>query len=89
MANCVTCKARCIYAGQHCVSTDCISHVPKEPITKADSIRAMSDEQLAEFLKNVRLEKGDCPTDMSKCKNNCYDCWLDWLRQEADNEFLN
>ena len=136
MANCVTCRALCRWAGQHYVA-NCIGYVPKEypesmrckedcywyrewqdmnanipyckcknvdfiepkdcsnceqyhsksKPTKADSIRAMSDEQLAEFLKNIRFKNGGCPTDMSKCKNNsCYDCWLDWLRQEAGKE---
>ena len=57
-----------------------------EPIgikqTNADRIRAKSDEELAEFIKNLRFKNGDCPND-TKCKmRNCYDCWLDWLKQE-------
>ena len=57
--------------------------------TNADRIRAMSDEELAEFL----IQDGDCPPERmypDGCPNCdrvtpkvCCDCWLDWLRQEA------
>ena len=36
MANCVTCKARCEYAGQHRVKTDCISYIPKPQTNATD-----------------------------------------------------
>lgn len=75
MANCVTCKADCISAGQHRVHTDCISYVPKDypkPITNADRIRAMTDEELAEFLLWVEW-------------NTVKPYWSDWLKQEVDN----
>lgn len=51
--------------------------------TNADRIRAMSDEELAEFIDvfwNI-----DC--DAKKClmhDRNCQLCILDWLRQEAE-----
>lgn len=58
--------------------------------THADQIRAKTDEELAEFL----IQDGDCPPERmypDSCPNCdrvtpkvCYDCWLDWLRQEAD-----
>lgn len=56
-----------------------------KPITNADRIRAMSDEELAIFL-----ESATCPTPYngSWCRRdserwNCKDCWLDWLKGEA------
>ena len=57
--------------------------------TNADRIRAMTDEELAEF----EMEDGDCPPERmypDSCPDCdrvtpkvCYDCWLDWLKQEA------
>ena len=60
------------------------------PKTNADRIRAMSDEELAEFLYNVwkkqdTFSKEVCErcgdTDIG-CQPNC---WLDWLKQEAED----
>lgn len=58
--------------------------------TNADRIRAKSDEELAEFL----IQDGDCPPERmypDSCPNCdrvtsyiCRDCWLDWLKQEAN-----
>lgn len=89
MANCVTCKANCISAGQHQVHTDCISYVPKDypkPIINADRIRAMTDEELAEFIAEVRNAITCVISDEDSCRNPdepCQKCWLDWLRQEV------
>lgn len=54
---------------------------------RADQIRAMTDEELAEFLEKV----GGCgPSFDTKYCNNVNgcpegsNCWLDWLIQEAD-----
>lgn len=57
-----------------------------EPQTRADRIRAMTDdEELAEFLKKV----GGCGPSFDKkyCNNvnGCpegINCWMEWLRQE-------
>ena len=51
----------------------------EKPQTNADRIRAMSDEELALLLSTLPRaypKNGFDPT----CKN----CWLDWLRQEAN-----
>ena len=62
-----------------------------KPITNADRIRSMSDEELAEWLERIRL---CCATDL--CGRNCpfaEVCYssaeapketLDWLKQEAE-----
>lgn len=58
---------------------------PCKPITKADRIRAMSDEDLAEFVSGVEAEAirraGLFITtgDIKRGK----DGWLDWLKQEV------
>ena len=61
----------------------------RKPKTNADRIRSMTDEELAEFL----IQDGRCPPERmypDSCPNCdrvtpkvCYDCWLDWLKQEA------
>ena len=56
-----------------------------KPITNADKIRAMTDEELAGWMANnvdcqycsVRSEW--CTESEAACKRN----WLDWLRQEV------
>lgn len=56
-------------------------------ITNADRIRAMTDEELAEFHGEY-----SCPPNYNwsgGCERNrdeyCEKCWLDWLKQEVDN----
>ena len=52
--------------------------------THADRIRVMTDEELAELIAS----RGDCPSDRypddHDCKSDCNECWLNWLRQEAE-----
>ena len=59
----------------------CASYIPV--ITRADKIRAMSDDELADLI--IR-EIGYCaPTgDCEKSSNDCRACWLDWLKQSAE-----
>ena len=56
---------------------------PYKAQTNADKIRAMSDEELADIISR---EAGYCaPTgDCEKASNDCKDCWLDWLKQSAE-----
>jgi hypothetical protein len=54
-----------------------------KPLTNADRIRAMSDEELAEQLSTKY-----CPNDSSykqKCVEqvSCWSCWLGWLKKEV------
>lgn len=53
----------------------------KKPLTNADRIRAMTDEELARHF-SFRW----CPPDRhctALDKITCYDCWFDWLKQEV------
>ena len=61
----------------------CTAYVPV--ITRADKIRAMSDEELADLINR---EIGCCtPTgDCEKMSNDCKACLLDWLHQPAEVE---
>ena len=57
-------------------------------MTNADQLREMDDDELASFL----CSDGICPPDVfiGECAArdnkhlNCHDCWLIWLRKEAD-----
>ena len=70
---------------------DCFGGDRREPVTNADRIRAMTDEDLAIFLDDVQKynivckpiiadDCADCMTDL------CWRCWVDWLKQEASDE---
>ena len=47
-----------------------------KPVTNADRIRAMTDDELAEFFEKVENAVGN---DNRLFRNG----WLDWLKQEA------
>ena len=50
-------------------------------MTNADKIRGMTDEELVAFMGS---RPDSCPPIGVLCSGkNCYDCWLDWLKQEA------
>ena len=59
--------------------------------TNADRIRSMTDEELMEFLEHdywsIDYCKKDAPIDQEtkECLlPSCKQCWLEWLKQEAD-----
>ena len=74
----------CVYAKGICkktgveirTTTGCTYHTPK-PITNADRIRAMSDEELANKMSGLESFALTCGGGWPPEK------WLDWLRQEA------
>lgn len=54
-------------------------------VTNADRIRAMSDEELAEWLAKI-TDCGECKVSTSRCmvsEKSCACAWLDWLKQEV------
>lgn len=60
----------------------------RKPITNADYIRAMSDEELAEMLSDLELSVAENLVRYIKEESNktrLAGLRLDWLRQEADN----
>ena len=57
--------------------------VDGEPMTNADRIRAMCDDELADFMN--RDISGCPPTgDCNKASDDCKACWLDWLQKPAE-----
>ena len=52
----------------------------KKPMTNADRIRAMSDEELANMVKCPHVNNWD------RCKNDCFVCCLEWLQMPAEGD---
>lgn len=59
-------------------------HLKVKPKTNGDCIRSMTDEELAEFFDNTCIEN----LGKVRCDSygRCYDCMLDWLKEEAEHE---
>lgn len=57
--------------------------IVETPKTNAQKIRAMSDEELAEFIKNIKVRAVLCK---SAKNNDAFEelCSADWLRQPAE-----
>lgn len=58
--------------------------------TNADSIRAMTDEALADFINDIWFRflsgnelPGMCDLCYEGSMQKCMTCWLDWLKQEV------
>ena len=64
----------------------------KGPITNADRIRAMTDEELSEFISRIEIGDfgqqvyGKTFCDMCKGQYECDDCRLWWLQQPCEGE---
>ena len=56
-----------------------------EQITNADRIRAMSDEEMAEFIKNIKVRAALCKAVKN---NNAFEelCSAEWLQMPAEGE---
>ena len=59
----------------------------KIPVTKADRIRAMSDEELVNFINHFNIcdlrTNDECKMSYCAC---CEVCVMDWLKQPAEVE---
>ena len=54
-----------------------------EPLTNAQKIRAMSDEELAEFIKHIKVRAAFCKAVKD---NDAFEelCSAEWLQQPAE-----
>lgn len=78
------CK-RCKYESTCSTASEsdfCLNYEPR-PLTNADRIRAMTDEELAALFYRQRTTDHTCPPGGRNCQHSCEKCWLDWLKQEA------
>lgn len=62
-----------------CVEGPCTDYRP----SKADNIRAMTDEELVVWLAHI-TECPRCPARREHCGLDCHSAWLDWLKQEVE-----
>lgn len=79
----IDCKTECgndkCYARRYGLFAEktCPNFVEPKPQTNADKIRAMSDEELAEWLADHPV------VSMYDGSNPQHKAWLDWLKQKA------
>ena len=87
MSNCKLCLADCAFKGNDMKKGNCKGYIP---MSNADRIRAMSDEELAEFISRIEIGDfgqqvyGKTFCDMCKGQYECDDCRLWWLQQPAE-----
>ena len=87
MAGCASCLHKNVHPN---VCSDCLGgthYKPRKPRNKtnADRFSSKTPEELAKLFSHLCCPyslggKVDCNAE----KNGCYQCWLDWLRQEAE-----
>ena len=83
MAKCtgVRCPMQYGYKVDECNHTDCPYRT--EPVTNADKIRAMSDEELAKQFAQTSICDQKYPECM-KVGEDCLECLLEWLKQPSE-----
>lgn len=67
-------EAKCYNCGYYFAFGELDLYEEKSPVTNADRIRAMSDEQLATWIHMAMHDP---------CQRNYYE-WLDWLKQDCE-----
>ena len=91
--NCKNCRSICIHAGKDrdfvCVNGVSCKITTGKSQTNAQKIRAMSDEELAEFIYRCEMSEIDYAKtfcDLCNGQYECDQCRLDWLKQPAEGE---
>ena len=85
--NCKYCKADCIFRGEQ-QTKECKGYIP---MTNADRIRAMSDEELADnwmrdFVVCHRCAyRYECECDEYVTYEKCREGIVEWLQQPAED----
>lgn len=93
--DCRTCKTDCVRANGNYGYRFCDKYT-HPPITNADRIRAMSDDELAKHLVDIGWDCHLCAEHRrldnepllcgEKCDEKCADHCLEWLQQPAEGE---
>lgn len=87
--NCKNCKKQgCSFAGKdHEMSFECRLYIGK---TNADRIRAMTDEELDNFLGDIQRDTANYCGGVTETQSYPFPeqrgAWLDWLKQEAKED---
>lgn len=86
MAECIKCRSFQLCPWATPPEIICSQFKPTTQ-TNADKIRAMSDEELAEWLAKHNERSAVCPNfGAHDCQALCRQCWLDWLKQEVNDD---
>ena len=66
-------------------NNDCFPCEDADPMTNADRIRAMSDEELAEFIKHIKVRAAFCKAVKD---NDAFEelCSAEWLQRPAEED---
>ena len=86
MSNCKLCLADCAFKGKDMKKGNCKGYIP---MSNADRIRAMSDEELAEFLAEEQYRIANVvfqTVGYGLEKQAIYARRLDWLQQLYEGE---
>ena len=85
MSNCKLCLADCAFKGKDMKKGNCKGYIP---MSNADRIRAMSDEELAEFMAiPCQCEVRPKRDGFRECGNDlCLQYLLKWLQQPAEED---
>lgn len=77
--NCKTCSANCCLKGSN-IEGECEGY---KPTTHYEKIQRMSIEEMATFGVTYSY----CPPGVGCLgKSSCKKCWLDWLKQDIQND---
>ena len=77
--DCRTCKTNCVRADGNYGYTFCDKYT-HPPMTNADRIRSMTDDELNNFLRKVAYCMDKCPYEYGGKKS------LGWLQQPAEED---
>ena len=83
MSNCKLCLADCAFSGKDMKKGTCKGYIP---MTNADRIRAMSDEELAWELMVWRCEAVSKPHGVESKYPDTQQTILKWLQQPAEED---
>ena len=90
MTNCkyITKNGRCGLKGSYAYRHGCFGEDMcrcREPMTNADRIRGMSDEELAEFIKHIKVRAALCKAVKN---NDAFEelCSAEWLKQPVEED---
>lgn len=91
--NCKDCHSGCVHAGKDrnfvCINGVSCKITTGKSQTNADRIRAMSDEELADFIYRCEMSDIDYAKtfcDLCNGQYECDQCRLDWLQQPPKGE---
>lgn len=77
--NCKTCSGPCVLNGSN-IDGDCEGY---KPMTHYEKIRRMSIEEMSTFGVTYSY----CPPGVGCLgKPSCKKCWLNWLKQDIQND---